>query len=153
MDVSTILPELLLGPAPRSSRDIDGLKRDYGVSAVLNVQTDDDMSYWGLDRPYFETHYRQLGIELRRVPVRDFDAGELRRKLPLCVEALDALLKQGHKVYLHCTMGVNRSPSVAIAYLAWTKGWDLDEAVDYVMRIRSCDPYVEAIRLAGEDRV
>ncbi len=152
MDASHILPKVIIGAYPHSPRDIDALKTNYGVSAVLNVQTDDDMDYWGLDWPYLENHYRQSGIGVRRVPVRDFDADDLRRKLPQCVEVLDSLLKQGHNVYVHCSMGVNRSPSIVIAYLAWIQGWDLKEAVDYVRRIRSCDPYVEAIRLAGEDR-
>jgi protein-tyrosine phosphatase len=54
---------------------------------------------------------------LRRVPVRDFDAAELRSKLPECVRNLDGLLSAGHLVYLHCTAGINRSPTVAMAFL------------------------------------
>ncbi|MGA2063055.1 MAG: dual specificity protein phosphatase family protein [Thermoguttaceae bacterium] len=152
MDISIILPNLFVGPSPQSPRDIDRLKRDHKISALLNVQTDDDMAYWGIDWHTLETHYRKLNIEVQRIPVRDFDPEDLRRRLPQCVEALDALLKQGHNVYVHCSMGINRSPSIVIAYLTWIKGWDLEEAYDHVTRIRSCDPYVEAIRLASEDR-
>ena len=152
MDISRILPNVFVGPSPRSPRDIDQLKQDHKISAVLNVQTDDDCAHWGIDWHTLVTHYRELGIEVRRIPVRDFDPDDLRRKLPQCVKALDALLQQGHKVYVHCSMGINRSPSIVIAYLTWIKGWDLEEAVDHVIRIRSCDPYVEAIRLASEER-
>lgn len=152
MDISSILPNLFVGPSPHSPRDIDQLKRDQKISAVLNVQTDDDFAYWGIDLATLETHYRKLKIEVRRIPVLDFDPDDLRRHLPECVKALDALLQRGHKVYVHCSMGVNRSPSIVIAYLFWIKGWQLEEAVDHVTRIRSCDPYVEAIRLASEDR-
>ena len=108
--------------------------------------------YWGIDWCTLETHYCKLKIEVRRLPVRDFDPDDLRRYLPECVKVLDALLKQGHNVYVHCSMGVNRSPSIVIDYLTWIKGLSLGEAYDHVTQIRSCDPYVEAIRLAGEDR-
>jgi hypothetical protein len=43
MDVSRILPNLFVGPAPKSSRDIICLKQDYEISAILNVQTDEDI--------------------------------------------------------------------------------------------------------------
>jgi len=152
MDISEILPNVFVGPCPRNHRDIDQLKRDHKISAVLNVQTDDDYAYWGIDWHTLETHYRKLKIEVRRIPVRDFDPDDLRKNLPQCVEALDALLQKGHKVYVHCSMGVNRSPSIVIAYLIWKKGMSLAEAFNHVTNIRSCDPYIEAIRLAGEDR-
>ena len=62
------------------------------------------------------------------------------------------MLRQGHTVYVHCNMGINRSPSIVIAYLHWVQGWDLEKATDHVLKCRSCDPYVDAIGLAGEDR-
>jgi atypical dual specificity phosphatase len=152
MDISHILPNVFVGPSPQSPRDIDQLKRDHKISAVLNVQTDDDMAYWSIVWHALETHYRKLKIEVRRIPVQDFDPDDLRRHLPECVRVLDALLKQGHNVYVHCSMGVNRSPSIVIAYFTWIKGMSLEEAVDHVTRIRFCDPYVDAIQLAREDR-
>ena len=48
MDVSQILPNLFVGSFPKSPEDIDRLRRE-GVTAVLNVQTDDDMAYWGVN--------------------------------------------------------------------------------------------------------
>jgi len=58
-------------------------------------------------------------IELCRVPVRDFDLVDLREKLLECVHLLERLLAASHLVYLHCTIGAARSPTVAIAYLHW----------------------------------
>ena len=151
MDVSKILANLFVGTFPRSPGDIDRLRRE-GITAVLNVQTDDDMAYWGVNWNRMESYYRETGVEVRRVPVRDFDKDDLRCQLPRCVEVLDELLSQGHIVYVHCNMGVNRSPSIVIAYLHWVVGWDLEKAADHVMKCRSCDPYLDAIGLAGEDR-
>ena len=152
MDVSQILLDLFVGSCPGSPADIDQLRQAFGVTAVLNVQTDDDMVIWGIDWDGLESHYQTTSIEVRRVPVRDFDPDDLRRKLPVCVELLDELLDLGHVVYLHCNMAVNRSPTIVIAYLHWVQGWTLEKAIAHVMKCRSCDPYVEAIRLASEDR-
>ena len=152
MDVSQILPNLFVGSYPVSPEDIDRLRRDFGVTAVLNVQTEEDMAYWGVNWYRLEPYCRKVGVEVRRVPVRDFDPDDLRRNLPKCVEVLDELLSQGHKAYVHCDMGVNRSPTIVIAYLHWIQGLSLDKAADYVMKCRSCDPYVDAIQLASEDR-
>jgi len=121
MDVSQILPNLFVGSYPGSPEDIDRLQNDFGVTAVLNVQTDEDMTCWGVNWGGLESHYRTTGVEVRRGPVRDFDPEDLRRNLPKCVEVLDELLHQGHAVYVHCNMGINRSPTIVIAYLHWVQ--------------------------------
>ena len=152
LDVDQVLPELYVGSCPTRADEIDHLRENVGITAVLSLQTEDDLVFWGIHWPRLEEYYRRLGIEVRRAPVRDFDADDLRRKLPACVEALDELLRAGHKVYVHCTGGINRSPTTVIAYLHWVLGWDLDRAVDHVKQRHRCDPYVDAIRLATDDR-
>ena len=151
MDVSQILPNLFVGSFPENLEDIDRLHR-AGITAVLNIQTHEDMAHHGIIWRRLELHYNEVGVELRRVPVRDFDPDHLRRQLPKCVEVLDELLRQGHTVFIHCNMGMNRSPTIVIAYLHWVQGRDLEKAADHVMKCRSCDPYLDAIRLASEDR-
>lgn len=148
MDYNRILPEIVVGSYPQSADDIDRLKRDSGITAVFNLQTDEDLRYLGLDWDSLQAHYAACGIEPRRVPVRDFDPVDLREKLPECVRVLNQLLAAGHSVYVHCTAGAGRSPTVVIAYLHWCRGWDLDEAVAHVTHCRPCSPNVEAIRLA-----
>lgn len=152
MDVDEILSQVLVGSCPMDRDDVDYLKNEMGVTAVLNVQTDDDFDQWNIDWPILEGHYQDRGIEVCRVPVRDFSPETLRILLPNCVQALSELLDDGHKVLVHCTAGINRSPSTVIAYLHWVEQWDLDEAVSHVMQHRECGPYLKAIRLATEDR-
>jgi protein-tyrosine phosphatase len=152
MDFSEILPNLFVGSCPRSPADIDWLKDGLGITAVLNLQTDEDFGYWGIRWERMQAAYRRAGVELRRVPVQDFNPEELRRKLPACVEALDELLRAGHTTYVHCSAGMNRSPSTVVAYLHWIRGMGLDEAMAFVLEKHPCDPYVEAIRGATEDR-
>ena len=96
MDVDRILPQLLVGSCPWDRADIESLEADFGVTAVLNLQTADDFAYWGIDWPNMEAAYRASQIETRRVPVPDFNPEDLRQKLPECVQALDELL---HRPY------------------------------------------------------
>ena len=46
MDVSRVLRQLYVGSRPASTDDIDHLKADYRITAILNLQTDDDLDYW-----------------------------------------------------------------------------------------------------------
>ncbi len=153
MNYSRILPRLFVGSHPENVEDIDRLRREAGVTAVLNLQTDEDMQSVNLAWEPLEAHYRACGVEFCRVPVRDFDLEDLRQKLPDCVRALDELLMAGYTVYLHCTAGTGRSSSVAIAYLHSCRGWDLDAAAEYIRQRRECSPNVEAIRLTERDPV
>jgi protein-tyrosine phosphatase len=143
-----ILPTLFLGSQPRSAEEIDRLREELGITAVCNLQTDDDMRAVNVVWEPLDAHYRTSGIKLCRVPVRDFDPVDLREKLPDCVRVLRHLFAAGHIVYLHCTAGAGRSPTVAIAYLQWCLGWKLDQAVAHVKERWECSPNIEAIRLA-----
>jgi len=99
----------------------------------------------------FASVFRPRAVELRRVPVRDFDQDDLRRDLPECVQALRELIDDGHTVYVHCTAGMGRSPTVVVAYLYWIEQRELEEAAVHVSRCRPCSPDLEAIRLAEGD--
>lgn len=151
MDHTQILSQLFVGSHPQTIHDINKLQRESRITAVLNLQTDDDMCSANLTWEPLEAHYKLSGIELWRVPVKE-EPINLREKVPECARTLDWLLASGHTVYLHCTAGVGRSPTVAIAYLHWCLSWGLDAAVAYVKQLRQCSPHVDAIRLASWDR-
>ena len=152
MHFDQILLQLFVGSCPSDPADIDSLATNFCITAILNLQTDEDFASWGISWHEMERAYRKCSIKLRRVPVQDFNPEELRQKLPTCVQALSGLVRAGHTVYVHCSAGMNRSPSVVVAYLHWVQGMPLNEAVEYVMKRHPSDPYVEAIRLATEDR-
>lgn len=152
MNLNQILPNVFVGSCPATPGDADLLKSEFGVTAVLNLQTEEDFAYWDVEWGEIEAAYLRLGVELRRVPVCDLDPVDLRRRLPECVQALDALLQEGHAVYVHCNAGINRSPSTVVAYLHWIEGMGLEDAFCFVTRRRSCDPYMDAIVEATKDR-
>lgn len=151
MDYSQILPNLFVGSHPDDADDVEALKA-AGITAVLNLQSEDDFNYLGIGWSKLHACYFARGIEVRRVAVQDFDDDDLRNKLPEAVQALKELLDLGHTAFVHCSAGVNRSPSTVICYLHWVQGYDLDEAVRLVRNCRSCSPVMDVIRLATGDR-
>jgi protein-tyrosine phosphatase len=146
-----VLPRLFIGSHPRTTDDIERLRREAGITAVLNIHTDDDMRAVNLDFPPLEAHYETCPILLRRVPMVE-EQIELRAKLYSAIQALSELLAEGHTVYLHCTAGIGRAPTVAIGYLHTCLGWNWDAAVAHVKQARECAPHVEALRLALGDQ-
>lgn len=149
MELDQILPKLYVGSYPRYD-DIDILKR-YGITAVLNVQSDEDFEFLGLDWSEMRARYFALDIEVRRVPITDFDDDELRGKLPEAVRVLSELVDEKHDVFVHCNAGANRSPSVVIGWLSWKQGWSLDEAERHVTSCHRCAPVMDVVRRAGRD--
>jgi hypothetical protein len=65
--------------------------RQCGLGAIVHLSGRQALA--APDRPV--GHRGPLYIEVRRVPVRDFDEQDLRDKLPDCVRALAELLKAG----------------------------------------------------------
>ena len=150
MDVSRVLHPLFIGSCPTSVEDIDHLKADRHITAILNLQTDNEFDYCIADCDHLEARCHELEMEVRRIPVRAFDGADLRRKLSSCVAALDELLGDGHIVYIHGNLDAVRSSTVVVAYLAWRRGWNREDAAKYVARCYPCScPNIAVILLGG----
>lgn len=145
IDSAEITPNLLVGPCPYDAEEFQELKAQ-AVTAILSLLTADDEEELCVHGIVEAT---RAGLEYRNVAVNDFDNLDLKKKLPECVEALDDLLKNGHRVYVHCTAGVNRSPTVVVAYLHWRLHWALEQALDHVQTRRRCCPRGDLIQLAS----
>ncbi len=145
MDCDRVTCNLLIGSYPLNSNEIEEL-RSVGITAILSLQTAEDLRGRGIE--WEEKAALAAKLTFRSVPVRDFDTADLQRKLPNCVVLLDRMLKAGHTVYLHCTAGAGRSPTVAAAYLHWCLKWPLERALAHVREARDCSPNAEAIRRA-----
>jgi len=128
--------DLVVGSGPRVPNDLDTLRLETRVSAVLSVQHDECLAHQGIDYPGLVRHGRRLGLTMERYPLRDFDPADQRRALPAAVRGLHGLLRQGHRVYVHCTAGINRSPLVVLAYLTLVEGIGLEEAMTLLLHAR-----------------
>jgi hypothetical protein len=114
MIFSQILPELFVGSCPASIDDIDHLKKDCGITAILSLQTDEDLDRCDADWMQMDDCRADLGIVVRRIPFEAFDGESRLRTLSRCVATLDRLLREGHTAYIHCNLGSVRSPTVVI---------------------------------------
>jgi protein-tyrosine phosphatase len=119
---------------------------DMGISHVLNLQTDADMSERDLSLRELTRAYDERGIELIRRPTPDFSRIELFRNLGNCVAALDGAMQiENSRVYVHCTAGINRAPTVAAAWLMRSGGMPPGEAYRYVDSRRRCSMYLDVL--------
>jgi protein-tyrosine phosphatase len=145
MNCNRISHNLLIGSSLLDENQI-GKLRSLGVTAILSLQSEEDVGKNGIQ--WEEKAALAANLTFCNLPVNDFDKADLHRQLPGCVSALDVMLKAGHVVYLHCTAGVSRSPTVAAAYLHRGLAWSLRRALAHVRKARDCSPDGEAIQNA-----
>lgn len=126
LDAHRVVEGVWVGPCLQVAGDIDALA-SAGITAVLNLQTDEDLRDRGVDLDRLDAELRPRGIELHRLPIRDFDEADLIRQLPRAVAMLRQLVHAGHGVYVHCTAGMGRAPAVILAYLV-QQGYELPQA-------------------------
>lgn len=138
--------ELAVGSYPQTPEQMMYLRDTCGVSAVLNLQSDRDLRTRGIDWTVMWPLYTRLGFSTLRVPIRDFTPADLARRLDEGVESLRSLRAGGRKVYVHCNAGLNRSPSVLIAFLVADRGLDLAQATDWLATRHDCVPYPDVLR-------
>jgi hypothetical protein len=132
-----ITPHIVVGTCPMKPDDLQRIQSDLQVTAVLSLQHDDCLAYWGIDYPAMCLVAEQFGLEMRRCPIRDFDVPDMRRKLPQAVSSLAQLLDSGHRTYVHCTAGLGRAPLVVLAYLILVENNPAETAIE---RIRNGRP-------------
>jgi protein-tyrosine phosphatase len=145
LNFDQVLPGVFVGTCPMGMADARRLSSALGVTAVLNLQTDEDFRHWNIDWAGVTAGYRERGIVLERVPITDFDPTELIERIGDAAERLSRLLAVGHTVYVHCTAGQQRSPAAVIAYLVQEQGIALDLAVEQVSQRRPCAPDIAAL--------
>jgi protein-tyrosine phosphatase len=150
-DCSTLGPELCVGSYPGPD-DFAWLASEHAVRAVLNLQDDFDLAAKRLSAGDLERAAGAAGLAFARVPVVDGDAEALALRLPALVASLDDLVRTHGRTYLHCNAGMNRAPTVAIAYLHVHRALPLRDAIRHVKRHRPCLPYVSALQAAYPSR-
>lgn len=144
-DAARVLPTLFIGRAPSDPEDIASLKR-RGITAVLSLQTDEDLVAMGLSWAQVEQWCETDGLETHRVPIEDWSPQAMIARMDEAVAALHRFLETGHTVFLHCTAGVNRSPSVALGYLRKIRKEPLGKALRRITRSRpQASPYPEVL--------
>jgi protein-tyrosine phosphatase len=145
LDCSEILPDRLWVGTFVRPEDITLLQK-MGVTTVVSLQSDKDLETCNIKVKKLLKAYTKAEIELRHVATPDFDQQALLANLDLCIAELEAALTpRWAKVYLHCTAGINRGPTVAAAFLIRSRGLSAQEAYDFVTSRRHCRPYLAVL--------
>jgi protein-tyrosine phosphatase len=142
--VTELLPELLIGEYPQVG-DISWLKEALRVSAVHSLQDDRDLVVNGLSIVDLQHGYSEHGIRFVRTPIADGSSDDVVLHLGEALEVLADLAAAKERIYLHCNAGVNRAPTVAIAFLHWHQKLSLEEATKFVKDRRNCGPFVSTL--------
>lgn len=141
LDLSIITREILVGTQVTGDEDLDALKK-IGVGGLLSLQDEDDLRRAGLRWDLLQKAGAGRDIDMRRVPIIDFDPGDLVAKIDRCVTELDDLLSESPRVYVHCTAGINRSAGVVLSYLVLRKRLTVDVAFKLLQSRRpQVNPY------------
>ena len=130
LEYSRVTESLYVGPQHRENGKRTLLQA--GITHIVNMRAEFDDAEHGLT----------LGVKgatrYCHLPTIDDDpisAAHIREGIAF----IERALAEGGKVYIHCTAGVGRAPSMAAAYLI-SKGCSMDEALD---RIRAARPFIK----------
>ncbi|TMS01780.1 uncharacterized protein si:ch211-195b15.8 [Larimichthys crocea] len=119
--LSVIMPRLYLGAESDVTQD---RLASLGISYVLSVSRCSP-------QPSFLPCSRYL-----RIPIDDSLWDDLLPWIPQALHFIDAAMSSGASVLVHCAAGISRSPALAVAYIMYSLGMDLDHAYRFVKERR-----------------
>jgi protein-tyrosine phosphatase len=138
---ATILPQLIVGEYPRPD-DAVWLRDTLRVTSVVCLQDAIDLAGKSLALTDLESAYAQARIGFDHLPIPDGDIETFAQRLPAVVTRVASLIATREVVYLHCNAGMNRAPTVAVAYLYVHQTMPLAAARDFVKQRHACVPYM-----------
>lgn len=121
-------PGLIVGAYPLDRADVRRLE-DLRIDRVLNLA--EDAEYGPGDRETVVAAYAEAGIEERRIGLVDF--GRLPAdRIEEGVATLVGWLEEGHRCYVHCRAGRQRSAAFAAAAVALLEDRAIRDALSVV---------------------
>ena len=138
MDITWLDDRIAVGGGIWSAANMAAVSR-AGITHIINMQIEFD------DTPLAAPH----GIAVCWNPVDDDFEPKPPEVFAHGVEfALEALEKNGAKLFVHCAAGVHRAPMMALALLG-VLGWTLEDAMDLIEKRRPAadfaDVYVRSV--------
>ncbi|WP_457752922.1 protein-tyrosine phosphatase family protein [Thermococcus sp.] len=121
-----ITDKVAFSPMPYPE-EIAELAKEFQAVVVLTYEYElyYDLKEWG-----------KHGVEVLYSPIEDFSAPTLEQLINI-VRWIDEKAKDGKKVLIHCFGGSGRSGTIAVAYLMYSQGLSLKDALT---RVRSLKP-------------
>ncbi len=139
---------VIVGSAPNSLDDIGRLKQ-LNVTALISLQSNAELKERELDLAEVSGWYSDNHIVMHHFPINDFDETDLGNKLGDPINALNRLLSEKQKVYVHCNAGICRAPAVVLGYLCHHEGMSFGEALRQIQIARPiASPFRSAVKKA-----
>ena len=80
INFSRVEADIFIGSAPKIEVDVGRLKQTQ-ISAVLSLQSDNDLNIHRIDWKKLQSTYQYNGINVQRFQINDFDEVDLANKL------------------------------------------------------------------------
>ncbi len=149
-----IREDIFVGSCPMTVGDLDEIISNTDVTAALSLQSEQCRAHFGIDFERLVASARARNVLLVNVSMLDFNVGDQRRCLPDAVRTLHNLLDAGHRVYVHCTAGCNRSPLTLLGLFTFVERQPRDQALHTIRTGRpQADPSLEAYEGCRRDLI
>jgi len=146
INFNRIETDIFIGSGPQTSVDVNRLTQ-MKINAVVSLQSDSDFKTHKIDWDKLYSNYLHNKIIVHRFPIIDFDETDLGNRLAQPVKALNKLLINNHRVYVHCNAGICRAPATVLGYLCHYRGMTIDHGIEYIRKNRpQANPYVGAVK-------
>jgi atypical dual specificity phosphatase len=122
--------QLVIGAYPLDRDDVQMLER-LRIDRIVNLV--EDSEYEPGVRDAVVEALDAGGIAERQIPLTDY-GGLPSIEIEIAVNQVNEWLDEGHRVYLHCRAGWQRSAAVAAGVVAIREGVEIDEALAIVQQ-------------------
>ena len=138
---SWILPKVVsIGSAPRYENDVNFLKSKK-IKSILCLCSQEEFE---------DVKKIKENFKFRRIILPDHKSNSIMSKSQIhnALNELNILKKEGKSIFVHCNAGVERSPTIILAYLIYSEGYDFYVALKYLMDVHpSSNPLTYQIDL------
>ncbi len=146
INFNRIEADIFIGSGPQTSVDVSRLTQ-MKINAVVSLQSNSDFKTHKIDWDKLYRNYLHNKIVVHRFPIIDFDEADLGNRLAQPVKALNKLLINNHRVYVHCNAGICRAPATVLGYLCHYRGMTIEQGIEYIRKNRpQVNPYVSAVK-------
>ena len=134
-EYNRITAQILAGRNPLTAADMQRLCAE-GVTHVLDLRESSEWMPPNVGQEAIEYQIAK-GIHRRNLPITDFTAPDTDHFGTAVAFLEEALTDPNAQVYVHCRAGMERTPTILIAYFAVQNGTSCQEALVELQKARS----------------
>lgn len=151
--------QLFVGSYPLYDSDIKYIE-ELGINSILNIQTPEEQMSRGVNQGKLKQFYRNHGIsKVVYSPVCDWDDTVFEQMFQAALKLNEMVQDERAKVFIHCTSGIVRSPTLVLIYLCLFmkhKNWKNPFQVEQHLKGRytdpnKCQPNMETVQKVLQD--